>query len=100
MGMIGVGGDGSVRWRVHANNTREVATIIHGSKKPGKPRKATQTGIDEASFEQSFKVSVKGISAKAFLKSAVVRGRKSGFTFKVPIRPRTPKQIVIEWKSK
>jgi hypothetical protein len=109
MGVIGVGGDGSVQWLVEAENIREAASVVTSPKKAAGSRKAVrQTGIDEASFDQRFNVSIKvpdGEDPKAFrsaLGEAKIVRRKDGSSeirFEVPIEENTPGQIRVEWKS-
>src|SRR5947208_13007846 len=100
MAMIGVGGDGSVQWEVEADNVRTSVSSLEDPRNSGVPRKVKHSGIDEASFDQDFIVSVKkpaGLSSADFLKACNLKTDRRGFTFRVRIQNETKRQLVIEW---
>ena len=108
MSIIGVGGDGSVQWLVEADNIREAASVVTSPKKAGSRKAVRQTGIDEASFDQRFIISIKvpgGEDPKAFRaalgEARIVRRKDGGSEIRIElqIEENTPGQIRVEWKS-
>ena len=92
MALIGVGGDGSVQWRVLANNVKS-ASHTHDQ------QTVRQNGIAKTVAGQKFRLSFEVSRA---MRAAVVKKlsrstRARRVTIEIPIKPHSPNQIVITW---
>jgi hypothetical protein len=94
MALIGVGGDGSVQWRVRAGNVKS-ASHAHDPKQ----KTVRQKGIAKTVAGQKFKLS---FEASRTIRNTLVKRLSKGrgmrrVTVEIPIRPHSPNQIVITW---
>jgi hypothetical protein len=94
MALIGVGGDGSVQWRVRAGNVKS-ASHTHNPKQ----KTVRQNGIAKTVAGQQFRLSFEAsrtMRNKLVAKLSKGRGVRR-VTIQIPIRPHSPNQIVITW---
>src|SRR3954465_8348140 len=102
MAAVEVGGDGSVKWRVTANNVREGSVV---SRVAGP--KVEQSGIDETREGENFDINIKvPTNSRDFargLREAADEAEKyaakpgTRICFHLPIEPGNEDQIRIAW---
>jgi hypothetical protein len=102
---IGVGGDGSVAWRIQVAHVRKGSIVS----RPVKPGGFLQSGVDETepgNFTIGVQVPRTGGEqfAQALQRAAEEARRYSGqpgyrVTFPLVIEPRNENQITVTWKS-
>jgi hypothetical protein len=102
---VGVGGDGSVEWRVRTHSFREKSTYSERTRSGG----YEQGGISETEDGQSFTVNIKipriggrdlatGLEAAA--RAALAGAPGEVVTFTLPIESQNPNQVLVGWESK
>src|SRR5215207_7783368 len=105
-GGVGVGGDGSVAWRVWAGNARKGSVVSRWVT----PYRYEDSGVDETPEGKSFQIGIKvprengEALARALAeaaKDAEAHASEPGYRVMFPlvIEPKNEDQIVIRWES-